>query len=130
MAREVFIAEGTRTAIGKFGGSLRTLRATEFGTTVASAVLERTGIPGESVDLVVGGMVLQDMTESNPARIVAMRTGIPHSVPAFTVNMQCCSSMSALILGAQRVALESADVVLVVGLESMSNAPHMVPGSR
>jgi len=69
------------------------------------------------------------MTESNPARIVGMRLGIP-DVPAFTVNMQCCSGMQALMLGAQQIDQGQADCVLVLGLESMSNAPHMVAGAR
>ncbi len=125
-----FLIDGMRSPIGDFGGSLRPLRATEFGSTVASALLERTGVRPADVDCVIAGMVLQDMTESNPARIVGKRIGVPDTVPAFTVNMQCASGMLAVILAAQQVALGQTDCVLALGLESMSNAPHMVAGAR
>jgi len=130
MSRDVFLVEGLRSPIGRFGGSLRPLRATEFGSQVASALLDRVNIDAGALDLVIAGMVLQDMTESNPARIVGMRVGVPERVPAFTINMQCCSSMAALIQATYQVAIGAADLVMVLGLESMSNAPHMVPGSR
>lgn len=130
MPRNAYIAHAKRSPIGGFGGGLRPLRATEIGHQVGTALFADGGIAPEDVDLVIGGMVLQDMTESNPARILALNLGIPDRVPAYTVNMQCCSSMAALIQAAQAVALEEAEVVLVAGLESMSNAPHMVPGSR
>ncbi|MCP5368910.1 MAG: thiolase family protein [Hyphomicrobiales bacterium] len=130
MTANAYLVAGLRSPIGAFGGALRPLRATEFGSTVAAALLQQTGLKPDAVQRVIGGMVLQDMTESNPARIVAERIGVPHNVPAFTVNMQCCSSMTALILAAQQVALGEVDTALALGLESMSNAPHMVPGSR
>ena len=130
MSRDVFLVDGLRSPIGKFGASLKPLRATEFGSTVAAALLDRVNLESEALDLIIGGMVLQDMTESNPARIVGMRVGVPHDVPAFTVNMQCCSSMAALIQATYQIAIGKVDVVMVLGLESMSNAPHMVPGSR
>ncbi|MFV1961296.1 MAG: acetyl-CoA C-acyltransferase [Acidimicrobiia bacterium] len=130
MSRDVFLVDGLRSPIGKFGASLKPLRATEFGSTVAAALLDRVNLEPEALDLIIGGMVLQDMTESNPARIVGMRVGVPHDVPAFTVNMQCCSSMAALIQATYQIAIGAVDVVMVLGLESMSNAPHMVPGSR
>jgi acetyl-CoA C-acetyltransferase len=130
VSRDVFLIEGLRSPIGKFGGSLKPLRATEFGSQVATTLLDRINLDAGALDLIVGGMVLQDMTESNPARIVGMRVGAPETVPAFTINMQCCSSMAALIQASYQVALGQADVVMVLGLESMSNAPHMVPGSR
>ncbi|MGH8923707.1 MAG: thiolase family protein [Acidimicrobiia bacterium] len=130
MTRDVFFIDGLRSPIGRFGGSLQPLRATEFGSTVATALLQRLNLEPESLDLIIGGMVLQDMTESNPARVVGMRIGAPHRVPAFTINMQCCSSMAALIQAAYQIAVGAVDLVMVLGLESMSNAPHMVPGSR
>jgi len=130
VSRDVFLIEGLRSPIGKFGGSLKPLRATEFGSDVATALLDRTNVEAGALDLIIAGMVLQDMTESNPARIVGMRVGVPEQVPAFTINMQCCSSMAALIQATYQVAIGAADMVMVLGLESMSNAPHMVPGSR
>ncbi|MEE8435547.1 MAG: thiolase family protein [bacterium] len=125
-----YLVNGFRSPIGRYGGTLLPLRATEVATTVAEGLLQRLNVPPASVRRVIGGMVLQDMTESNPARIVATRLGIPHEVPAFTVNMQCCSSMLAVILAAQQVALGEVDTVLALGMESMSNAPHMVHGAR
>jgi len=130
MAGAVYLAAGLRSAMGGFGGSLQPLRATEYASTVVNALLERNAVAPSIVDRVIGGMVLQDMTESNPARIVSKRAGIPDAAPAFTVNMQCCSSLAALILAAQQVALGEVDCVLAVGMESMSNAPHMVSGAR
>jgi acetyl-CoA C-acetyltransferase len=130
MSRDVFLVDGLRSPIGKFGGSLKPLRATEFGSEVATALLDRVNLDSSALNLIIGGMVLQDMTESNPARIVGMRVGVPETVPGFTVNMQCCSSMAALIQATYQIAIGAVDVVMVVGLESMSNAPHMVPGSR
>ncbi|GMQ92886.1 MAG: acetyl-CoA C-acetyltransferase [Acidimicrobiia bacterium] len=130
MGRDVFLIEGLRSPIGKFGGSLKPLRATEFGSDVAASLLDRVNVDAGALDLIIAGMVLQDMTESNPARIVGMRVGVPEGVPAFTINMQCCSSMAALIQATYQIAIGAADMVMVLGLESMSNAPHMVPGSR
>ncbi len=130
MGRDVFLVEGLRSPIGRFGGSLLPLRATEVASTVAAALLDRVSLSPDALDLIVGGMVLQDMTESNPARVVGMRIGAPHHVPAFTLNMQCCSGMAALIQSSYQVASGAIDVAMAVGMESMSNAPHMVPGSR
>jgi len=130
MTQDVFLIEGLRSPIGRFGGSLRPFRATEVGSIVAEALLDRTNLDKEAVQLVVGGMVLQDMTESNPARIVSQRIGLPDQVPAFTLNMQCCSGMASLMQATYQVASGAIDLAMVMGLESMSNAPHMVPGSR
>lgn len=130
MRANVYLAAGLRSPIGRFGGTLLPLRATEVASQVASTLLERYAVKPQAIDRVIGGMVLQDMTESNPARIVAQRIGIPHTVPSFTINMQCCSGMAALITAAQAIALGEIDVALAIGMESMSNAPHMVPGSR
>ena len=130
MTSQAYLGAGLRSPIGRFGGALAPLRATEIASYVGTGLLRRHNVPLNAVQRVIGGMVLQDMTESNPARIVAKRMGIPDTVPAFTINMQCCSGMQALILAAQQIALEDIDCVLVVGLESMSNAPHMLHGAR
>lgn len=127
---EVYLVDGLRSPIGRYGGSLAPLRATQIASPVVTALLERTGVPAAEVQQVIAGMVLQDMSESNPARIIGQRTGIPDAVPAFTLNMQCTSSMTALIMAARQVALGSAGCALAVGLESMSSAPHMVHGAR
>jgi acetyl-CoA C-acetyltransferase len=130
MAREAYFVAGARSPIGRFGAALAPLRASEVASIVASSLLERVAVPTTAIERVIAGMVLQDMTESNPARIVAQRIGIPQRVGAFTVNMQCCSGMLAFLLASQQVALGEIDCALALGLESMSNAPHMVHGAR
>ena len=130
MASQAYLVDGLRSPIGSLGGSLLPLRASEFGTQVAQALLERTGVKPNDIEHIVAGMVLQDMIESNPARVVGRLIGVPDEVASFTLNMQCCSGMQALILAAQQVALEQYDCVLALGLESMSNAPHLVRGAR
>src|SRR5262245_15046517 len=127
---DVFLVDGLRSPIGKYGGCLAPLRATEIASSVTTALIERTGVSLDKIDLVVGGMVLQDMTESNPARIVGQRVGIPDSTPAFTVNMQCTSGMLALMLAAQHVASGQATCALALGMESMSNPPYAIAGAR
>jgi len=127
---DVYLLDGLRSPVGKFGGALASLRGTEIASAVAEELLRRTDVTASAVQQVIGGMVLQDMTESNPARIVGQRIGVPVSVPAFTINMQCASGMTALIMAARQVALGLVDCVLVLGMESMSNAPYMVDGAR
>lgn len=127
---DVYLVDGLRSPIGRFGGGLAALRASEIASPVAAELLTRTGVPAAEVEQVIGGMVLQDMTESNPARIVGQRIGVPDSAAAFTLNMQCTSGMTALILAARQVALGAAGCVLTVGMESMSNSPYMVDGAR
>ncbi|MCL4449482.1 MAG: thiolase family protein [Actinobacteria bacterium] len=127
---KVYLLDGLRTAIGKFGGRLSSLRPTEFTATVVSELIKRTGIPLDAVEQVIAGKVVQDLTESNPARIVARRVGIPDSAPAFTLNMQCASGMAALILAAQQIAMGNADCVLALGMESLSRAPFMLSRAR
>lgn len=127
---DVYLLDGVRSPMGKYGGGLAALRATEIAAPVADEVLRRADIAGSRVSQLIGGMVLQDMTESNAARVVGQRIGLPDAVPAFTLNMQCASGMSALILAARQVAMGAADCVLTVGMESMSNPPYMVQGAR
>lgn len=127
---EVYLVDGLRSPIGRYGGALAPLRATQIASPVVTELFQRAGLPAAEVQQVIAGMVLQDMTESNPARIIGQQTGIPDAVPAFTLNMQCTSGMTALIMAARQVALGSAGCVLAVGLESMSSAPHMVHGAR
>jgi len=116
--------------MGKFGGVLSPLRATEIASQVAMGLFTRLDIDVSTVHQIIGGMVLQDMSESNPARIVGQRVGVSDAVPAFTINMQCVSGMAALIMATRQIALGSVDSVLVVGMESMSNPPYMVHGAR
>jgi acetyl-CoA C-acetyltransferase len=127
---DVYLVDGLRSPIGRFGGSLAPLRATEIASPVVSELFTRSGVAATEVEQVIAGMVLQDMAESNPARIVGQRTGVPDAAPAFTLNMQCASGMTALIMATRQVALGAAGCVLAVGLESMSNARYSVDGAR
>lgn len=127
---KVYMIDGARTPITRFGGSFVALRGTDLATAAARGVLERTGVDPGQIDQVVGGSVLQNMTESNPARIVGQRVGVPDAAPAYTVHMQCASGMVAFIKAAQAIALGDAEVVLALGQESMSNAPFVVDEAR
>ncbi len=127
---KVFLIDGARTPIAKFGGSFRTLKATDLATTAARGLFARTGISPEEVDHVVGGTVLHNMTESNAARIVSKRVGIPDATPSFTLTMQCASGMAAFIKAAQAVALGDSEVALALGFEAMSGAGYTVDGAR
>jgi acetyl-CoA C-acetyltransferase len=125
-----FLVDGARTPIGRFGGALRRLRAVEFASALVTRLLERAGVGPEAVERVIAGRVVQDMSESNPARVVARMAGIPDRAAAFTLNMQCCSGMAAFLQAAQAVQAGEVDCALALGLESLSNAAHVVPGMR
>ena len=127
---KIYLIDGARTPIGRFGGSFRSLTGTDLATTAARGLFERTGISPSEVDHVVGGSVLQNMTESNAARIVSQRIGVPDSAPAYTLTMQCASGMAAFIKAAQAIALGDSEVALALGQESMSGAGYTVDGAR
>ncbi|WP_228001336.1 thiolase family protein [Nocardia australiensis] len=127
---KVYLIDGGRTPITRFGGTFRDLSGTDLATAAARGVLERTGVEPAAIEHVVGGSVLQNMAESNPARIVSQRIGVPDASPAYTVHMQCASGMVAFIKAAQAIALGDAEVALALGQESMSNAPFTVAGAR
>ncbi len=124
---EVYVLGAKRTPIGRFGGSLKDFSAVELGIFAARSALEHAGIPSDSVDETIVGSVLTAGQGMGPARQVSIGVGVPENVPAFTVNMVCGSGMKAIMLGAQSVLLGEARVVLAVGMESMSNAPYLLP---
>jgi acetyl-CoA C-acetyltransferase len=128
--RNVFILGAVRTAIGKFGGSLRDFSAPDLGVVAARVALERAGIAAEEVEEVIFGHARQAGNGPNPARQIAVRTGAPAAVPAYTVNKACASGMKAIVLGYQEIVLGHADVVLVGGTEAMSRIPYFVEGAR
>ena len=128
--RPVVLAGAVRTPIGSFGGSLQPLRAVDLGVAAAMAALERAGIEAERVDESVFGHARPAGTGPNPARQVSIGAGVPDSSPAFTVNQACASGLKSIILAAQTVALGGADVMLVGGMESMSNTPYLLTGAR
>ena len=128
---DVFILGGARTPMADYTGKLKDFSALELGAIAARAAMERTGVQPADVDHVVYGNVLQTSADAvYGARHVGLRAGLPIEVPALTVNRLCGSGIQAAINGAQLLLLGEADVVLTGGMESMSQAPHVIRGLR
>jgi acetyl-CoA C-acetyltransferase len=128
--REAVIVSYARTPIGKFGGGLSSLAAVDLGGRAIAGALERAGLEAEHVDQVVMGHVLQAGQGQITARQAAARAGVAMGVPALTVNKVCLSGMTAVNLADQWIRLGEADVVVAGGMESMSNAPYLLPKAR
>jgi acetyl-CoA C-acetyltransferase len=127
---EVVMVSGCRTAIGKFMGSLKGVQARDLAITAGKAAIERAGISADIIDDIVMGEVFQGMQGSLPARQVGMACGLPHRSGACVVNQNCTSGMRALEVAANAIMLGKNDVALVVGVESMTNAPYLLPKAR
>jgi acetyl-CoA C-acetyltransferase len=127
---DIFIVGAARTAIGKFGGTLAKTPASELGAAVIREVLARAGVRPEQVSEVIMGQVLAAGVGQNPARQAAIGAGLPDMIPSMTINKVCGSGLKAAILGAQSIANGDAEVVVAGGQESMSLAPHVLPGAR
>jgi acetyl-CoA C-acetyltransferase len=127
---DVVIVGALRTGVGKFGGTLSRLSAADLGAKVISALLARTGIKPEMVSEVLLGQVLTAGAGQNPARQASIRAGIPHMVPAMTINKVCGSGLKATHLAAQAIKAGDADIVIAGGQENMSLAPHVLNGAR
>jgi acetyl-CoA C-acetyltransferase len=130
MPQTAVIVAAARTPVGSFGGSLASLPATALGTVVVKALLERTGLKPEQVDEVILGQVLTAGVGQNPARQTTLHAGLPHAVPAMTINQVCGSGLRAVHLAMQAVLCGDAEVVIAGGQESMSQSAHVLPGSR
>ena len=131
MTTDIFILGGARTPMGEYNGKLKDLSALELGGIAARAALERTGVRPGAVDHVVFGNVLQTSSDAvYGARHVGLKAGLPVEVPALTVNRLCGSGIQAAVSGGQMIRLGEADVVLTGGMESMSQAPHVIRGLR
>ena len=128
--RGVFILSAVRTAIGKFGGTLRDFSAPDLGAVAALAALERAGVEPQEVGEVIFGHARQAGNGPNAARQIAVRAGIPVEVPAYTVNKACASGLKAMVLGYQEIVLGNAEAVLVGGTEAMSRVPYYVDSAR
>lgn len=128
--RSVVIADALRTPMGKMNGVLSSVPATDLGAHTVKALLARTKVDPKAVDLVIFGNVLTTGLGQNPARQVALRGGLPPTVSAFQVGMVCGSGMKAVHSATQAIKAGDADVVIAGGMESMSRAPHYLPGSR
>jgi acetyl-CoA C-acetyltransferase len=127
---EVVIVGAVRTAIGKFGGSLATLPASQLGAKVIAELLSRTGVEARQIDEVVMGQVLAAGVGQNPARQAALQAGLPYEVSATTLNKVCGSGLKAVQLGVQAIRCSDAEIVIAGGQENMSLAPHVLPNSR
>ncbi len=128
--RDAVIVGGARTAVGRLLGSLSGFSAADLGGIAIMAALERAGVPGGRVDYVIMGQVLQAGAGQIPSRQAAVAAGIPMTVPSLTVNKVCLSGLDAIALAAQLIRAGEFDVVVAGGMESMSRAPHLLPGAR
>ena len=129
MSRSVIVA-GTRTAIGKLAGAFASLSAQDLGGAAIKGVLDRTGVNPTSVDLVLMGQVLQAGQGQITARQAAVKGGIPMTVPATTINKVCLSGLQTIYLADLMILAGEADVIIAGGMESMTNAPYLLPGAR
>ncbi|MBC7445232.1 MAG: acetyl-CoA C-acetyltransferase [Polaromonas sp.] len=127
---EIVIVSAGRTAVGRFGGSLAKIPATELGAAVIKAVLERSGLNAEQIGEVIMGQVLAAGAGQNPARQAVLKAGFAHGVPGLTINAVCGSGLKAVMLAAQSVATGDSEIVIAGGQENMSASPHVLNGSR
>jgi len=127
---DAVIVGGARTPVGRLLGSLSGFSGAQLGGLAIKAALERAGVPGDRVEYVIMGQVLQAGEGQIPARQAAVAAGIPMSVPALSVNKVCLSGLDAIALAAQLIRAGEFDVVVAGGMESMSQAPHLLVGSR
>jgi len=130
LMQDVVIVAATRTAVGTFLGALSTLTAADLGAIVIRRLLETSGVDPAAVGEVIMGQVLTAGCGQNPARQAAIKAGLPDSVPAITINKVCGSGLNAVHLAAQAIRCGDADIMIAGGQESMSRAPHLLPGSR
>src|SRR5438874_11636507 len=129
--QEVYIIAGARTPVGILQGSLSDVSAIDLGVTAAKGAIERSGVDPQQIDQVVLGNVIQSSKDAIYfARHVALKAGLPIETPALTVNRLCGSGMQAIVNAAQMIQLGEAKMVLAGGMESMSQAPHVIRGAR
>ena len=128
--REVYVISSCRTAVGKFGGSLKDIPAADLGATVIAEALKRGNVKGEWLDEVMFGNVLSAAQGQNVARQCAVKAGIPLKVPAYTVSMVCGSGLKSVIEGSRAIQAGDADMVMCGGTENMSAAPYALPTNR
>jgi acetyl-CoA C-acetyltransferase len=129
MAGSVIVA-GARTPIGRLLGSLKGFAAVDLGAVAIKAALERAGVTGDQVDYVIMGHVLQAGAGQIPSRQAAVKAGIPMNVPSLTINKVCLSGLDAIALADQLIRAGEFEIVVAGGMESMTNAPHLLPKSR
>ena len=130
MTIDIVIVAAARTAVGKFGGSLAKIPAPELGAAVVADLLRRANLSGDQISELILGQVLTAGSGQNPARQTVIKSGLPHGVPALTINAVCGSGLKAVMLAAQAIRDGDAEIIIAGGQESMSLAPHVLPGSR
>src|SRR6188474_1154101 len=131
MSKDVFILGGKRTPMGEYVGVLKDVSAIDLGAVAARGALEATGVKPEEIDHTVIGNALQTSGDAiYGARHVALKAGVPFQRPALTVNRLCGSGIQSIVSGAQMIQLGEAATCLVGGMESMSQAPHVIRGAR
>ncbi len=128
--KEVVIVSAARTAVGTFGGALRDIPAVELGKIAVEEAMKRAKIKPEQVEEVILGNVLTAGQGQNPARQVLIRAGIPKEVPGTTINKVCASGLKSVIMAAQAIKAGDANILVACGIESMSQAPFLLPGAR
>jgi acetyl-CoA C-acetyltransferase len=129
MTRSVIVA-GARTPIGRFGGGYKDLKGVDLGAAAIREALQRAGIPGDQVDYVIMGQVLQAGAGQITARQAAVAGGIPKEVPAITINKVCLSGLNAVALADQLIRAGEIEIAVAGGMESMSTAPYLLPEAR
>lgn len=127
---QTVIISAARTPFGKFGGALKTLKATKLGGITIAEAVKRAGVDGAAVDNVIFGQVLQGGCGQIPSRQATREAGLPWEVPSETINKVCASGLRAVTLGDQMIRAGDADIIVAGGMESMSNAPYFVPNAR
>jgi acetyl-CoA C-acetyltransferase len=127
---EAVIVSGARTPVGRLLGSLKGFTAMDLGSFAIRAALERAGVSGDQVEYVIMGHVLQAGAGQIPSRQAAVAAGIPMTVPSLTINKVCLSGLDAIALAAQLIRAGEFEIVVAGGMESMTAAPHLLPGSR
>ena len=127
---DIVIVAATRTAVGKFGGSLAKVAAPDLGAAVIKNLLERTGLGADQIGEVIMGQVLAAGSGQNPARQSLIKSGVAKETPALTINAVCGSGLKAVMLAAQAVAYGDSEIVIAGGQENMSASPHVLMGSR
>ena len=128
--QDIVIVAATRTAVGKFGGSLAKVSAPELGAAVIKGLLQRTGLAPEQVGEVILGQVLAAGVGQNPARQAMIKAGLAKETPAMTINAVCGSGLKSVMLAAQAIATNDSEIVIAGGQENMSASPHLLPASR
>src|SRR6476661_2131954 len=129
MSESVIVA-GARTPIGRLLGGLKDKSAAELGGVAIRGALEKAGVSGDQVDYLIMGQVILAGAGQNPARTAGIAAGLPMSMPSITINKVCLSGINAIAMADQLIRAGEHDIVVAGGMESMTNAPHLLPKSR